>query len=147
MKRFLIVFVCATLFLISCEKSHNNSDMTGSWRLTEIYDKSTNTVTRPPSGSGLDIILTFLSKTAFAGHTFRNSLSDGVYTQTGSQIVFQTFSTTKIGEDEWGQSFLAVLYACSLQSASPCMPSTISVQGNVMKIVTPLRFDITLEKL
>jgi len=121
--------------------------MPGSWRLTEIYDKSTNTISKPPSGSGMNIVLTFLSNNAFAGHTFRNSLSDGVYTQTGNQILFQTFSTTKIGEDEWGQSFLSVLYACSLQSATPCMPSTVSVQGNVMKIVTPLRYDITLEKL
>ena len=95
----------------------------------------------------MDVVLTFLSRNSFAGHTLRNSLSDGTYAQNGNEIVFHNFSMTKIAEDQWGSSFLSVLTACSLQSVVPCSPSVISVQGNLITIRTPLRYDITLKKI
>ena len=147
MKRSLFTGFVFILILSACTKSNNNSEMNGSWRLAEVYDKNTSTVSFPPSQSDMNIVITFLTANSFAGHTFRNSFAEGKYTQNGSTIVFESFSTTKVGEDQWGQSFLTVLYACSLQSASPCVPSQISIQGNVMKITTPLRYDITLTKL
>jgi len=54
---------------------------------------------------------------------------------------------TKVAEDPWGESFLVTLNACLLQSVAPCTPSTMSIQGDLMTIATPLRYDITLKKL
>lgn len=95
----------------------------------------------------MDVVITFLDRNSFAGHTLRNSLSDGAYTQNGNEIIFKTFAMTKINEDQWGESFLTVLHACSLQSVSPCAPSVVTLQGNLMKIQTPLRYDITLKRI
>jgi hypothetical protein len=140
----------AFLFLLifsACRKNNtDSSDALGSWKLVSVYDKSTATALRPPT-SNMDVVLTFLSTSTFAGHTLRNTLTDGSYTQNGNEIIFRNFSMTKIAEDEWGSSFLTVLTSCTLQSAVPCAPSIISVQGNLMHIVTPLRYDVTLQKI
>ena len=138
---FVIVFM-------SCRK--NNSDLAGingSWKLVEVYDKNTSTISHKPSGSDLDVVITFLSSSSFAGHTLRNTFSEGTYSQSGAVITFGSFSMTKVGEDEWGASFLTVLHACYLQSQMPCSPSSIDVRGNTMKISTSLRYDITLQRL
>jgi len=138
---FVIVF-------LSCRK--NNSDLAGingSWKLVEVYDKNTSTISHKPSGSDLDVVITFLSSSSFAGHTLRNTFSEGTYSQSGAVITFGSFSMTKVGEDEWGASFLTVLHACYLQSQMPCSPSSIDVRGNTMKISTSLRYDITLQRL
>lgn len=95
----------------------------------------------------MDIVISFLPGNKFAGHTIRNAISEGTYNQNGSDIVFGNFSMTKIAEDEWGGSFLTVLHACPLQSQVPCSSSTIQVSGNIMKITTPLRYDIILQKI
>jgi len=147
MKRFLFTGFIFVLIFSACKKDSTNAEITGSWRLTEVYDKTSNTINLPPQGSNMDVVLTFLAPNTFAAHTLRNTLADGSYAQNGSEIVFKNFSMTKIAEDQWGQSFLSVLYSCSLQPTSPCMPSKMSVEGNVMKIVTSTRYDIILQKL
>lgn len=121
--------------------------MRGSWKLTEVFDKTTNTFTHAPSGSNMDVVITFLDGNKFAGHTLRNTFTDGSYKQNGNEIVFGNFSMTKIGEDEWGGSFLSVLNSCLLQSVSPCAPSVVTIEGNLMKIHTQLRYDIILKKI
>ena len=147
MKRFLFIGFIFILIFSACKKNNTNAEIIGSWRLTEVYDKTSSTINLPPQGSNMDVVLTFLTPNTFAAHTLRNTLADGSYTQSGSEIVFKNFSMTQIAEDQWGQSFLSVLYSCSLQPTSPCMPSQLSVEGNVMKIVTTTRYDITLRKL
>jgi hypothetical protein len=147
MKRFLFTGCISILIFSACKKNNTNAEITGSWRLTEVFDKTSNTIDLPPQGSNMDVVLTFLSSNTFAAHTLRNTLADGSYTRSGNEIVFKNFSMTKIAEDQWGQSFLSVLYSCSLQPTSPCMPSKVSVEGNVMTIVTTTRYDITLRKL
>src|SRR5438477_1607630 len=133
--------------LAGCRKNNSDSsEMLGSWKLVSVYDKNTALMLTPPT-SNMDVVLTFLSNGSFAGHTLRNSLTEGSYTQHGNEITFQKFAMTKIAEDQWGGSFLSVLTACSLQSAVPCAPSMISIQGTVMRISTPLRYDITLKKM
>ncbi len=124
-----------------------SNEIRGSWKMIEVYDKNTATAIYPPATSNMDVVISFLSRNSFAGHTLRNTLTDGKYKQTGNEIIFGSFSMTKIAEDQWGGSFLTVLYACSLQSASPCAASVITTQGNLMKIQTPLRYDITLKKI
>jgi hypothetical protein len=142
----LVVFISIIIFS-SCSKRNDGGEMRGSWKLIEVFDKTTNTFTHPPSGSNIDVVITFLDGNKFAGHTLRNTLTDGSYKQNGNEIVFGNFSMTKIAEDEWGGSFLTVLNSCLLQSVSPCASSVVTIEGNSMKIHTQLRYDIILEKL
>jgi len=148
MKKILSACLFFLLLLAACRKtSTQSSDMLGSWKLIQVYDKNTNTPILPLASSNIDVVLTFLSSKNFAGHTLRNSISDGTYQQNGSEIIFKGFSMTKIAEDQWGGSFLSVLTACSLQSTAACSPSIISLQGNVMTIHTSLRYDVMLKKI
>ncbi len=141
-----LAFILVIVFS-SCSKRNDAGEIRGSWKLVEIFDKTTNTFSHSSSGSNMDVVITFLDENKFAGHTLRNTLTDGNYKQNGNEILFGNFSMTKIAEDEWGGSFLSVLNSCSLQSASPCVPSTVTVEGNIMKIRTQLRYDIILEKI
>jgi len=148
MKKTLSALLFLFLILSACRKnSTQSSDAVGSWKLIEVYDKTTNTPILPPTSSNIDVVITFLSSKTFAGHTLRNSISDGTYEQNGTEITFKGFSMTKIAEDQWGGSFLSVLTACSLQSAAPCAPSVISLQGNMMTIHTSVRYDVILQKI
>ena len=137
------------LFLLAaCRKNSTQSgDMLGSWKMIQVFDKNTGTHLLPPASSNMDVVLTFLNRNSFAGHTLRNTITDGTYAQNGSGIMFKNFSMTKIAEDQWGGSFLTVLTACSLQSTVPCSPSLITVQGNFMTIHTAVRYDVILKKL
>jgi len=148
MKKFLPAFLFFLVILAACQKNNTqSSDTLGSWKLIEVYDKNTNTPILPPASANIDVVLTFLSNNTFAGHTLRNSLSDGTYEQNGGEILFKGFSMTKIAEDQWGGSFISVLTACSLQSTAACSPSIISLQGNFMTIHTSIRYDVTLKKI
>jgi hypothetical protein len=143
----LLGIMSVLLILSACRKNDEAREINGSWKLMEVYDKGTGTINHPPPGSNIDVVITFFGTNSFGGHTLRNSLSEGRYRQTGSEITIEGFSMTKIVEDQWGGSFLTVLNACLLQSVSPCAPSIITVKGNNMKITTPLRYDVALQKL
>jgi hypothetical protein len=148
MKKILLIVCMAAFGFFSCQKNSSDiSETNGSWKLLEVYDKSTSTASHKPVGSDLDVVITFLNGNSFAGHTLRNTISDGAYNQSGGVITFGSFSMTKVAEDEWGNSFLTVLHSCYLQSQIPCLPSSIQVQGNIMKIITSLRYDITLQRI
>jgi len=147
MKKILpIICLCAFAFF-SCKKNNDVAGITGSWKLVEVYDKNTSTVSQKPAGSNMDVVITFLDGNQFAGHTLRNTISDGSYNQTSAGLIFGSFSMTKIAEDEWGGNFLTVLHSCLLQSQMPCAPSTLQIRGNTMKISTSLRYDITLQRI
>jgi hypothetical protein len=149
MRKFLLIALISFVILSACKKSNDatGGEINGSWKLVEVFDKNTSIISHKPNGSDLDVVITFLSSTSFAGHTLRNTFSDGMYSQAGSEITFGSFSMTKVGEDEWGGNFLTVLHACYLQSQMPCSPSSIEVRGNIMKITTSLRYDITLQRI
>jgi hypothetical protein len=148
MNKILSAVLFLFLTLTACQKNNNQSgDLLGSWKLMEVYDKTTATQVLRPSSSNMDVVLTFLSRNSFAGHTLRNTITDGTYDESNGGIIFKGFSMTKIAEDQWGGSFLTVLTACSLQSSTPCVPSAISVQGNFMMIHTSLRYDVMLKKI
>ena len=146
--KYVLFTAVSFLFIVSaCRKNNDRNELSGSWKLIEVYDKNTGTTTHAAPGANMDVVITFLNNNKFAGHTLRNSITDGTFTQNANEITFGSFSMTKIAEDQWGSSFLTVLMACSLQSVAPCAPSVMTLQGNLMKITTPLRYDITLEKL
>jgi hypothetical protein len=148
MKKILLI-ICVSFFaFFSCRKNNNDLyGLNGSWKLIEVYDKNTSIISHRPTGSNMDVVVTFLNGNQFAGHTTRNTISDGTYNQTGTGIVFGSFSMTKIAEDEWGGNFLTVLHSCVLQAQMPCAPSTMQIRGNIMKITTSLRYDITLQRI
>src|SRR6476620_1430066 len=148
MRKCLLIASISFTILSACKKNNDAmGEMNGSWKLIELYDKNTSTVSRKPEGSDLDVVITFLNSNTFAGHTLRNTLTEGTYSQSGNAITFGSFSMTKVGEDEWGSNFLTVLHACYLQAQMPCAPSSIEVRDNVMKITTSLRYDITLKRI
>ena len=148
MKQILLAAFVSLLIFPACRKNNSANPVTGdSWKLIEVYDKNTGTTMLPPASRTKDIVITFLTGNRFVGHTLRNDITGGTYIQNGSDITFTTYSITKVEEDQWGGMFFTVLSSCFLQSMSPCVPSTITIQGNIMKIASPMRYDITLEKL
>jgi hypothetical protein len=148
MRKSLFIALISFSILSACKKNNDAiGEMNGSWKLIEVYDKNTSNVSHRPAGSNMDVVITFLNEKQFAGHTLRNTISDGTYDQTSAGIVFGSFSMTKIAEDEWGGNFLTVLHSCVLQSQMPCAPSSIQIRGNIMKITTSLRYDITLQRI
>jgi hypothetical protein len=143
----LIYIPVLFVFFAACKKEQANDGLNGSWRLTEVYDKSTSTTSYPPAGATSGIVITFFQG-KFHGHTLRNTFNDGTYTVSGNnKITFGNFNSTQVMEDSWGGNFSVVLTACGLQSIHPCVPSDFSIQGNILKINTPLRYDVILEKL
>lgn len=148
MKQVLFIVLISLLIFPSCRKNNQGTAATGdSWKLIEVYDKNTATTILPPAGRNKEVVLTFLSGNKFSGQTLNNIISDGTYTQNGNDITFHQYSMTKVAEDQWSGSFHAVLGACYLQALFPCVPSRITIQENIMKIFSPMRYDITLEKL
>jgi META domain len=147
MKKLIYIPVLFILFT-ACKKEQANDVLTGSWRLTEVHDKSTSTTAYPPAGATSSVVITFSRGQKFSGNTLRNTFSDGAYNISGdNKITFGSYSSTKVMEDSWGGSFSTVLMACGLQSIHPCTPSDFSIQGNILKINTALRYEVTLEKL
>jgi hypothetical protein len=147
MKKLIYIPVFFILFA-ACKKEQAADVLTGSWRLTEVYDKSTSTTAYKPAGATSDVVITFSSGQKFSGNTLRNTFTHGNYTISGNnKITFGSYSSTKVTEDSWGGSFSTVLAACLLQSVNPCTPSDFSIQGNILKINTALRYEVTLEKL
>jgi hypothetical protein len=143
--------LAALVLFTACNKDESpaaNTGLSGSWRLVEVYDKSTSTAQATPPGIRRDVIITFSPGNKFEGQTVNNDLSSGSYTLPGNgKILFGDYATTKVMEDSWGGSFSVVLTACGLQSVRPCVPSSYSINGKSLKIISPLRYDITLEKL
>jgi hypothetical protein len=143
--RKLTIILTALFFLTSCKKEKGADALTGTWTLTEVYDKSTSTTTTAPSSGSVEI--TFHPGNTYSGHTRVNTFTGGTYLTTGTdKITFGTFSMTQIVEDNWGSNFLTVLMSCMLQSLAPCAPSTFSIQGNTLKIQSRMRYDVTLKR-
>ena len=135
----------ALLVLCSCNHQYDNP-LDGAWKLTEILDKNTGTITNPPDRDDNGIFLYF-SDTGFGGKTFNNVLSGGAYTVTANNgITFDNYIMTQVVEDEWGSPFLTVLSSCQLQSVAPCLPSTYKIEGRTLTIRSMMRYDIKLRR-
>jgi hypothetical protein len=146
MKRILTILATSLFIVTACHKKGNDA-LEGSWKLTEVYDKNTGTTTYPPLNTTEDVVITFTGDNNFHGHTLVNIFSAGTYTiPSETKIVFENYISTLVAEDEWGSSFMTVLNACMLQSVSPCLPSVYDIDGNTLKIFSPLRYDMVLKK-
>ena len=141
-----IILLLSLLALNACNHQYN-SPLEGSWQLTEIYDKSTNTSSSTPKIDGHAIVLN-LTASSFSGKTFNNVFTGESYKLTGEDgITFSSYISTQVAEDVWGSPFFTVLSACMLQSMFPCEPSRYLVSGNTLVIKSPLRYDIRLRRL
>lgn len=149
MKSYPIIFIALLLpIFFACKKENSDEDLAGTWKLIEVHDKSTHTTIQPPASSVKSVIITFTGDGGFYGNTLFNLFTAGEYTVPASnKIIFTNFISTLVAEGEWGGSFMTVLNACMLQSYSPCHPSTFSIEGRKLKIFTPLRYDVTLQRL
>lgn len=147
MRDCIFILVVLTLPLFACKKDEADG-LEGTWKMTEVYDKSTLATSYPPPGAARSVILTFSGDGDFHGNTISNLLTGGKYRLlANNKIIFDTYSSTDAMEDSWGSSLRTVLSACFLQSTSPCNPSAYTINGNTLKIFTPLRFDVTFRKL
>ena len=147
MKR--VVQVLLILLLISsCKKQPPDNVLTGTWKLTEIIDRSTSTSQFPPTSATSNISITFNSNGTYSGNTLINTFWDGSYVLKDTNLVtFDIFSMTKINEDAFGGSFFTVLMSCSLQSVHPCVPSQYIITGRRLYIKSAMRYDLVLEKM
>jgi hypothetical protein len=149
--RYFIIALFVGIFFVSCTKTNTVTDgnLSGSWKMVRVYDKAAGTEYSKPSQLSGEVVIRFTNG-GFSGHTLVNQLNDGTYTfLNNSQLTFGSFSMTQVNEDSWGAVFLTVLNACMLQSLYPCTPSVVTYQPGLrqMKISTPLKYDILLEKL
>ncbi len=152
--RLFLSSCCFILLFISCRRetggnSTGNALLTGTWQVTEVRDKSTGSTFTYPSGTPERIQITLNANGSFSGKTRVNTFGGGSYTvPADGAIRFDSFGMiTKVAEDQLGTAFFTVLGACHLQSLSPCLPSTYQINGSIMVIVSPLRYDITFVKL
>ena len=142
MRYLFFLLFSLTLVSMSCEKDGDANALQGRWQLTQVIDKSPSTTLQAPPG----LILSF-NNTQFSGNTLRNAFG-GDYVLTGTAgIAFNNTIATQVVEDSWGSIMFTVLNACMLQSIAPCLPSNYLIQGNTLKIFTPLRYDIVLERM
>ena len=62
MKKILPIICISAFVFLSCQKNGNDlSEINGSWKLIEVYDKNTSIVSHKPAGSDLDVVITFLN--------------------------------------------------------------------------------------
>lgn len=145
--KWLSVFLCALLFLLSCTKQPGpaKGSIEGIWKLVKVYDMGLPYLSQPPG----DVIITFTVNGTYSGHTLANSFSDGRFVvQDSSKVTFDLpGSQSQVYEEEWGRSLFVVLGSCLLQSVHPCKPCTYTVTGDQLFIDSPMRYDLVLKKL
>jgi hypothetical protein len=147
MRKICFLAFAVSILFASCKKEDDTgAPIIGRWKLISVTDKVTNTTYLKPAGYNRDIELLFTANSV-SGQTSKNILSGGQYTfQNGTDLVFGTIGSTFVNEDEWGSMFLTVLYACGLQSVYPCAPSKVTFFGSIMKIESPLRYEMVMTK-
>lgn len=145
----LLVSALFLLLLIgSCKKQDTDTILTGTWKLTEIIDRSTSTSQFPPTSASSYLSITFRSDGTYFGNTLVNTFSEGTYQITDSnKVTFGIFSMTKVNEDDFGRGLLTVLMSCGLQSIHPCKPCEYTITGARLYIKSPMRYDLVFEKM
>jgi heat shock protein HslJ len=149
--RYIIFLLLTSVLVAGCSKDNTitSDELSGSWKMIRVYDKTAGTDYGQPSGLSGSVVIRF-NNGEFTGHTLVNEITGGSYKLLGDKkIEFGVFSMTKVAEDDWGKAFLTVLHSCMLQSLYPCKPAEITYQPGLrrIKIATTLKYDILLEKL
>lgn len=144
----LFIFIQSIAFS-ACKKDNSTPDvLTGNWELVEIYNKTTSAYIDFPQNASGSITIYFNGRGQFSGKTFKNILSNGTYSlKSDKEMIFGSYSSTLVLEDEWGGPFQTVLSFCILSSSTPCSPSLYFINNGVLSINAPLRYNIKFIKL
>lgn len=148
----IFVAVIYILFFCACKKdTQTGQGLTGTWRLLTVYDKvETGTMAvSKPSGETGDMLLTFGKNKSYSGKTFKRTYSNGSYSVNNSNELDFSLPEFSGGseDDEWGFAFSVMLTACGLQSITPCVPNTFTINNNQLNINTALRYNFVFEKV
>lgn len=120
MKTLSVVIICIFIVTISCEKDRINENfqddpsirnINGKWKVVsyEDFEKASITVKNDvDSWNGMDVILTFADDSLW-GYCTTNTMF-GKYSLSGRNIHIISYAATKIGQPEWGNMFLKIVY-------------------------------------
>jgi hypothetical protein len=120
MRKILLIIAGILIIAVSCDKEKVNKDfqddesiqnINGKWKIVsyEDYEKSSITVKNDvDSWNGMDVIITFASDSLY-GYCTTNYMT-GKYSLSGRNIHIISYGGTKIGQPEWGNMFLKVVY-------------------------------------
>jgi len=120
MKKILLVAISVFIFTVSCDKEkidENFMDDTsipninGKWKVVSYEDFEKNSITVKTdvdSWNGMNVILTFANDSLW-GYCTTNAMT-GKYSLSGRDIHIISYGGTKIGQPEWGNMFIKVIY-------------------------------------
>jgi outer membrane protein assembly factor BamB len=116
MKPVVAFIAFISLVLFSCSKEYSvesvPSTLKGTWRMFEVKDDHSGTLTtKPPDLSG-DVVITFTAtgniSGVLVGHTPTNIISESGYTTGINQVLtIPALNITKLWETPWGEEFVA----------------------------------------
>ena len=120
MKKLFTVIICIFIFGLSCEKDRIDQNfqddpsiqnINGKWKVVsyEDFEKASITVKNDvDSWNGMNVIMTFADDSLW-GYCTTNTMT-GKYSLSGRNIHIISYATTKIGQPEWGNMFLKIVY-------------------------------------
>ncbi len=115
MKKIVPFIALVSLVLLSCSKEYSlesvPSVLQGTWKMFEVKDDSSGSVTTQPSGVPGDVEITFTAtgniSGALVGHTPTNIISQSGYTTRANQMLtIPALNITKLWETSWGNEFV-----------------------------------------
>ena len=104
------------LVLFSCSKEYSfesvPGNLQGTWRMFEVKDNSSGSLTTKPSDLPGDVEITFTStgniSGILVGHTPTNIISESGYaTDINQMLTIPALNMTKLWETPWGDEFVA----------------------------------------
>ena len=115
-----MVAISVFIFAVGCDKDkidENFMDDTsipninGKWKVVSYEDFEKNSITVKndiDSWNGMDVIMTFANDSLW-GYCTTNAMT-GKYTLSGRYLHIISYGGTKIGQPEWGNMFIKVIY-------------------------------------
>jgi len=148
MRRF--IFALAVLIAISgCSKKTDSETgkIDGKWNVVSITENANSRILLPPAGLATAPFLSF-SDGNFSGASPANQIGEGEFTLVDSAgIRFKGFSSTQVGEGEFGKAMFEVLMSCQIQSLAPCTPAQITWDGtDRISINGRFRYTLNMER-
>lgn len=116
MKQIVPFIAFVSLVLFSCSKEYSvesvPSTLEGTWRMFEVKDNHSDSLTTKPSDLQGDVVITFTatgnSSGVLIGHTPTNIISQSGYTTGINQMLtIPAINITKLWETPWGDEFVA----------------------------------------
>ena len=115
MKQVVPFIAFLSLAMFSCSKEYSvesvPSTLEGTWRMFEVKDNSSGSITTKPSDLKGDVEITFTPTSnnsgVLVGHTHTNFISESGYaTAVNQTLTIPVLNITKIWETSWGGEFV-----------------------------------------